>query len=189
MVKVYNNGNQNYSKVTKIETMKQKTLDELPLSNYFIYAVTVLVTASEPSRDCNASGIPGDTTRYFYERKRENMNNRKRDNPKPFTPVKGEVYENVAGGKFLCESGWDDEYKRPCGWMINTKTGWSLTAVCIVRYEDGTIEWDYSNGEGFLPIDDRRQQLIARAIQREIDRKAIKAKQNSLLNAMLCCLI
>ena len=121
------------------------------------------------------------------------MKQQKRENPKPFTPVKGEVYENVAGGKFLCESGWEDEYKRPCGWMINTKTGWSLTAVCIVRYEDGTIEWDYSNGEGFLPIDDRRQQLIDREVQREIDRKVtraiMKAKQNSLLNAMLCCLI
>ena len=49
------------------------------------------------------------------------MKQQKRENPKPFTPVKGEVYENVAGGKFLCESGWEDEYKRPCGWMINTK--------------------------------------------------------------------
>ena len=121
------------------------------------------------------------------------MKQQKRENPKPFTPVKGEVYENVAGGKFLCESGWEDEYKRPCGWLINTKTGWSLTAVCIVRYEDGTIEWDYSNGEGFLPIDDRRRQLIDNAIQREIDRKvtraAMKIKQNSIMNAMLCCLI
>lgn len=121
------------------------------------------------------------------------MSNRKRENPKPFTPVKGEVYENVAGGKFLCESRWEDDLHRPCAWMINIETGWSLTAVGIVRYENGTIEWDYSNGEGFLPIDDRRRQLIDNAIQREIDRKVtraiFKARQNSLLNAMLCCLI
>ena len=121
------------------------------------------------------------------------MKQQKRENPKPFTPVKGEVYENVAGGKFLCESGWEDDHQRPCAWMINIKTGWSLTANGVVRYEDGCIEWDYSNGEGFLPIDDRRQQLIDRAVQREIDRKVtravMKAKQNSLLNAMLCCLI
>lgn len=121
------------------------------------------------------------------------MKQQKRENPKPFTPVKGEVYENVAGGKFLCESSWEDDHQRPCAWMINIKTGWSLTANGVVRYEDGTIEWDYSNGEGFLQIDDRRQQLIDRAIQREIDQKvtraAMKAKQNSLLNAMLCCLI
>ena len=146
------------------------------------------------------------------------MKQQKRENPKPFTPVKGEVYENVAGGKFLCESSWEDDHQRPCAWMINIKTGWSLTANGVVRYEDGTIEWDYSNGEGFLPIDDRRQQLIDRAIewdysngegflpiddrrqqlidraiQREIDRKVtraiFKARQNSIMNAMLCCLI
>lgn len=121
------------------------------------------------------------------------MKQQKRENPKPFTPVKGEVYENVAGGKFLAMSGFEDEFRRPCGWLINIKTGWSLTAKVIVRYEDGTIEWDYSNGEGFLPIDDRLQKMIDDAIQREIDRKvtraAMKIKQNSIMNAMLCCLI
>ena len=117
----------------------------------------------------------------------------KRQNPKPFTPVKGEVYENAGGGKYLCESVAPDADNRPCGWMINIKSGWSLTAKGIVRYEDGTIEWDYSTDGTFLPIDDRHQELIDRAIQREIDRKvtraAMKTKQNSILNAMLCCLI
>ena len=121
------------------------------------------------------------------------MTTEKRKNPKPFTPVKGEIYENAGGGKYLCESGFQDEDGRAIGWMINIKSGWSLTAKGIVRYEDGTIEWDYSTDGTFLPIDDRRQQLIDAAIQREIDRKvtraAMKAKQASILNALLCCLI
>ena len=68
-----------------------------------------------------------------------------------------------------------------------------MTYTGIVRYEDGTIEWDYSTDGTFLPIDDQRQAMIDAAIQREIDRKvtraAMKAKQASILNAMLCCLI
>ena len=121
------------------------------------------------------------------------MTSERRKNPKPFVPTKGEIYENAGSGKYLCESGYQDEDGRCIGWMTNIKSGWSLTAKGIVRYEDGTIEWDYSTDGTFLPIDDRRQQLIDDAIQREIDRKvtraAMKAKQASILNAMLCCLI
>ena len=36
-----------------------------------------------------------------------------------------------------------------CARMINTKTGWTLTAHGLVQYEDGTIEWDYSTGGYF----------------------------------------
>ena len=117
----------------------------------------------------------------------------KRLNPKPFTPVKGEIYENAGSGKYLCESGFQDEDGRCIGWMINIKSGWSLTAKGIVRYEDGSIEWDYSTDGCFVTLDDRRQEMIDRAIQREIDRKvtraAMKNKQNSILNDLLCCLI
>ena len=121
------------------------------------------------------------------------MTNNRRVNPKPFVPTKGEVYENVAAGKYLCESSYQDADGRSIAWMVNIKTGWSLTAKGIVRYEDGSIEWDYSTDGCFVTLDDRRQEMIDRAIQREIDRKvtraAMKNKQNSILNAMLCCLI
>ena len=121
------------------------------------------------------------------------MKTEKRQNPKPFTPTAGEIYENVAAGKYLAESGYTDADGRPCSWMVNIKTGWSLTAKGIVQYEDGTIEWDYSTDGCFVTIDDRRQARIEEAIQREINRKVTRslqrAKQNSILNAMLCCMI
>lgn len=121
------------------------------------------------------------------------MNNSKRQNPKPFTPVKGTVYENACGGKYLCRSGYQDPDWGPCAWMVNIKSGWSFTAKNIVQYENGTIEWGHSTDGHFLPIDDDLQKEIDNAIQREIDRKvtraAMKAKQTSIMNALLCCLI
>ncbi len=102
----------------------------------------------------------------------------KRQNPQPFAPKFGEVYENAGGGRYLCES--RDESVRSA-WMVNTASGWSFTAVNIVRYEDGTIEWDYSKDGSFIPIDDRRKDMIERA--------TIRQKQRSIMNAMLCCLI
>ena len=143
------------------------------------------------------------------------MTSERRKNPKPFTPVKGEVYTNANGAKYLCEAdGHQDEDGRSIAWMTNIKSGWSMTTKGIVMYDNGEIEWDYStdgtflpivmydNGEiewdystdgTFLPIDDQRQAMIDAAIQREIDRKvtraAMKAKQASILNALLCCLI
>ena len=121
------------------------------------------------------------------------MTTEKRKNPKPFTPVKGEIYENAGSGKYLCESGYQDEDGRSIAWMTNIKSGWSMTTKGIVMYDNGEIEWDYSTDGTFLQIDDERQAMIDAAIQREIDRKvtraAMKAKQASILNAMLCCLI
>ena len=122
------------------------------------------------------------------------MTSERRKNPKPFTPVKGEVYTNANGAKYLCEAdGHLTEDGRTVAWMTNIKSGWSLTAKGIVQYDNGEIEWDYSTDGTFLQIDDQRQKMIDAAIQRDIDRKrtraAMKAKQASILNAMLCCLI
>ncbi len=117
----------------------------------------------------------------------------KRQNPKPFTPVKGEIYENAGSGKYLCRSSYQHDDGYTTAWMINIKSGWDFTAKGIIRYEDGTIEWDHSTDGNFVPITGELQETIDRAIQREIDRKvtraAMKNKQNSILNAMLCCLI
>lgn len=101
----------------------------------------------------------------------------KRQNPQPFAPTRGGVYENAGGGRYLCES-----CSSPASaWMINVASGWSFTAKGIVRYEDGTIEWDYSTDGHFLPIDDRRKDMI--------ERSTIRMKQRSMVNALLCCLI
>ena len=122
------------------------------------------------------------------------MTSERRKNPKPFTPVKGEVYTNANGAKYLCEAdGHQDEDGPSIAWMTNIKSGWSMTTKGIVMYDNGEIEWDCSTDGTFLPIDDQRQAMIDAAIQREIDRKvtraAMKAKQASILNALLCCLI
>lgn len=101
----------------------------------------------------------------------------KRQNPKPFSPVKGEIYENAGGGQYLCESDGNER----CARFMNATSGWSFIAKGIVQYEDGTIEWDYSKDGTFLPLDSERQETIFRA--------TIRQKQRSIMNAMLCCLI
>ena len=90
------------------------------------------------------------------------MTSERRKNPKPFTPVKGEVYTNGNGAKYLCEAdGHQDEDGRSIAWMTNIKSGWSMTTKGIVMYDNGEIEWDYSTDGTFLPIDDERQAFRA----------------------------
>ena len=105
------------------------------------------------------------------------MTNAKRQNPKPFTPREGTIYENAGGGRYLCESSYEDR----SAWMTNVSSGWSFIAKGIVQYDDKTIEWDYSTNGQFLPIDGAR---LAR-----INRANIQQRQRSLMNAMLCCFI
>ena len=101
---------------------------------------------------------------------------RKRQNPQPFNPVKGEVYENAGGGRYLCES--DPNGVSFDAWMTNTTSGWHCLCRNIVRYEDGTIEWDRSIDGRFVPIDKDRQEDIFRA--------TVIHRQRSIMNAMLC---
>lgn len=65
---------------------------------------------------------------------------------KRFRPVAGTVYTNKGGGTFLCGDVWENDtpQRSYCARMVNTKTGWTLTAHGLIQYEDGTIEWDYS---------------------------------------------
>lgn len=95
------------------------------------------------------------------------MTTTKRQNPQRFVPVVGEVYENAGGGRFLCKrsNGCDAR-------MQNILSGWDCVAHGIVRYEDGTIEWDYSTGGTFLPKPEE-----------------VRHRQISLMNALLCCAI
>lgn len=102
----------------------------------------------------------------------------KRLNPQPFAPIYGEVYENAGGGRYLCES---REGSTSSAWFTNVASGWHCLAKGIVRYEDGTIEWDRSTDGHFVPLDENRQETIERA--------TIRSKQRSIVNAMLCCLI
>ena len=96
------------------------------------------------------------------------MTTTKRQNPQRFTPTEGDLYENAGGGRYYCDKAYGSD-----AWMINAASGWSCFAVGIVRYEDGTIEWDYSKHGGFNP---------ARLAE-------IRQRQRSMVNAMLCCMI
>ena len=64
-----------------------------------------------------------------------------------FVPQVGQVYQNRNDRSYLCLS----VEKRPLlndttAQMRRTSDGWTLTAHGLIRYEDGTIEWNYSTG-------------------------------------------
>lgn len=102
------------------------------------------------------------------------MTTEKRKNPRRFIPSIDGIYENAGGGMFRCELPLGDSCD---AWMQNTASGWTLLAHGIVRYEDGTIEWDYSTQGHFEKI--RRAETAGEIYHRQI----------SLANAMLCFLI
>ena len=106
------------------------------------------------------------------------MTTEKRQNPQRFAPRMGEEYENAGGGRYLCTRSWDEDT-----WtarFLNTASGWELVAHGIVRYEDGTIEWDYSTGGHFEKV---------RKDPDATDAAIIHHRQISLANAMLCFMI
>ena len=105
------------------------------------------------------------------------MTSERRKNPKPFTPVKGEVYTNANGAKYLCEAdGHQDEDGWSIAWMTNIKSGWSMTTKGIVMYDNGEIEWDYSTGGHFEKLP-------------EAEPAETFHLQRSMMNAMLCFMI
>ena len=101
------------------------------------------------------------------------MTTAKRQKPQRFAPVEGEEYENAGGGRYYCDKCYSDSAR-----MINVVSGWSCLAHRIVRYEDGTIEWDYSTGGHFK---DLLETSPIYSIRRETEHR-----QRSILNAMLC---
>lgn len=66
--------------------------------------------------------------------------------PELITPVEGQVYLNHNGWKYRCIGVTSPER---CT-MQRLSDGWTLTAVCIRQYDDGTIEWDRS-ADGHWP--------------------------------------
>ena len=80
---------------------------------------------------------------------------------KPFKPEISKVYENRGGGCFKCiEEPYKDDtpffhgggISRYCAEMQNVKSGWTFRAKGIIRYNDGTIEWDHSVGGHFEQV-------------------------------------
>ena len=64
---------------------------------------------------------------------------------RPLTPTVGRIYRNEAGGDFRCIDSWREEAV-----LQNIQSGWTFFAHGIGRYDDGTIDWDYSTGGSFM---------------------------------------
>lgn len=64
-----------------------------------------------------------------------------------FVPVVGQVYQNRNGQRYLCQA-VEDRGRRgdTCARMRRISDGWTLWAHGPIRYEDDTIEWNYSTG-------------------------------------------
>ena len=105
------------------------------------------------------------------------MTTEKRKNPVKFTPVEGKIYENAGGGRYICLAVLSDREAK----VQNTVSGWTCCAHGIVRYENGTIEWDYSTGGHFAGLP---EPAAIYSLRRET-----AYRQRSMMNAMLCCLI
>ena len=106
------------------------------------------------------------------------MTTEKRQKPRKFVPSIDRVYENAGGGSYRCQGPIGDSCD---AWMQNTASGWTLLAHGIVRYEDGTIEWDWSTRGHFETIrEPEPEEPVA------IRRADIRHRQMSLMNAMLC---
>ena len=69
---------------------------------------------------------------------------------RPFNPERGEIYENRGGGTFLCLAG-SQTAGRATLW--NTASGWTFVAHNCGIYPDGTIDWDFSSGGRFGPLE------------------------------------
>lgn len=77
------------------------------------------------------------------------------DEGERFEPIVGHVYANRGGGQYLCmgEPPRDNESMdcdtgktggRISAVFRNVSSGWTFTARNVIRYVDGTIEWDHS---------------------------------------------
>lgn len=58
------------------------------------------------------------------------------------TVIAGQTYTNHNGSDYLCKSIQDSN----SAVLERVKDKWTLVAHGIEKYEDGTIEWDYSTG-------------------------------------------
>lgn len=57
---------------------------------------------------------------------------------------KGEIYRNRGGGAYMCNDIVPDG-----AIMTNIESGWRCTVHNITRFDNGTIEWDYSTNGHF----------------------------------------
>ncbi len=54
--------------------------------------------------------------------------------------LEGHYYVNAGGGCYYCEERLEDDIYI----MVNAASGWRFKAHVITKYDDDSIEWDYS---------------------------------------------
>ena len=64
---------------------------------------------------------------------------------KKFQPIAGRTYLNQNGTYYLCLREGEEKYSA----TFISPVGWKLQAHDCREYPDGTIDWDWSKGEGF----------------------------------------
>lgn len=66
---------------------------------------------------------------------------------KLFIPKENKVYRNLNGSSYKCiESSSEGTV------FVNILSGWMFTAHEVRVYEDGRIDWDYSEGGHFVRL-------------------------------------
>ena len=75
--------------------------------------------------------------------------------PQVFEPVKGQIYTNKNGIRYLCTSvKYNDNNKYTRQAEFVSSSGWYLTADCPRQYTDGHIEWDASYQGYYIELAD-----------------------------------
>ena len=71
-----------------------------------------------------------------------------------FEPEVGQLYTNRNGREYRCLAVWEtpNQNGKHSARMLRVKDGWTLAAHGVMRYEDGTIEWDWSLDGYFAPM-------------------------------------
>ena len=65
----------------------------------------------------------------------------------PIIPTKNRIYQNKGGGSYKCLKSSSEHTV-----FVNTCSGWTFNAHNVRMYEDGKIEWDYSEGGHFVRL-------------------------------------
>ena len=59
----------------------------------------------------------------------------------------GDVFEHKSGGKYICVA--EDLTPNNAPTLQNLLSGWTFQAHGVGRYDNNTIDWDYSTGGYF----------------------------------------
>ncbi len=104
------------------------------------------------------------------------------DNREKIVCRTGDEFEHRSGGKYICVA--EDLTPNNAPTLKNLSSGWIFQAHGVGRYDNGTIDWDYSTGGQF---DDERlsEYLKERHNRNEIDKLYVEG--HSLNFSVVMC--